>query len=398
MLDSRKNSESRQRCRPGRAVKIFSRYILSEVVQHAAIGVALFTFVIFMRDLGRLLEIVVRNSAPLPSVAELFLLTLPVACTITIPMGLLVGILIGLSRLAADSEVTAMRASGLGAWMFVRIIAIFAVAAWLLALANSIWLAPMSSAALSRLENKLRSSQASFEIQPRVFYEDFKNIVLYVEDVRAGSNASQWRGVFLADVTDPSAPKITHGAQRRHHRRGPQLAPHAPEPGSQQEMQPQNPDQYEISTFAQTDLPIALPPPDESKQDLVPVGEMSTGELWYPRPPSGSRYRQRRAIRRTPPPRGPDGTWSNFTAVSPCPPPAWCSPWSAFPLGLSSKKGGKSMGFVLTIALVFLYYFISLTGISLGRSGSIPPGPASGRPISCSSSRDSCCSTASSAT
>ncbi len=133
---------------PGCAVKIFSRYILSEVVQHAAIGVALFTFVIFMRDLGRLLEIVVRNSAPLPSVAELFFLTLPVACTITIPMGLLVGILIGLSRLAADSEVTAMRASGFGAWMFVRVIAIFAVVAWLLALANSVWIAPMSSAAL----------------------------------------------------------------------------------------------------------------------------------------------------------------------------------------------------------------------------------------------------------
>ena len=115
-------------------MKIFSRYILSEVVQHAAIGVSLFTFVIFMRDLGRLLEIVVRDSAPLPSVAQLFLLTLPVACTITIPMGLLVGILIGLSRLAADSEITAMRASGLGAWMFVRIVAIFAVATWLLAL------------------------------------------------------------------------------------------------------------------------------------------------------------------------------------------------------------------------------------------------------------------------
>jgi LPS export ABC transporter permease LptG len=43
------------------------------------------------------------------------------------------------------------------------------------------------------------------------------------------------------------------------------------------------------------------------------------------------------------------------------------------PLGLSSKKGGKSMGFVLTIGLVFFYYFISLTGISLGRGGRIPP-------------------------
>ena len=102
-------------------VRILTRYILKEVSSHALLGVLLFTFVIFMRDLGRLLELVVRNSAPLPSVAEIFLYTLPTTFTITLPMGVLVGILIGLSRLAADSEVTAIRASGMGAGMFVRV-------------------------------------------------------------------------------------------------------------------------------------------------------------------------------------------------------------------------------------------------------------------------------------
>ena len=77
---------------------------------------------------------VVRNSAPLPSVAEIFFFTVPVALTYTIPMGVLVGILIGLSRLAADSEITAMRATGMGVWSFLRIISIFALGAWLLAL------------------------------------------------------------------------------------------------------------------------------------------------------------------------------------------------------------------------------------------------------------------------
>ena len=95
--------------------RILTRYILGEVLSHGAIGLALFTFVIFMRDLGRLLELIVRNSAPLPSVAEIFFLTLPTALTVTLPMGVLVGILVGLSRLAADSEVTAIRASGMGA-------------------------------------------------------------------------------------------------------------------------------------------------------------------------------------------------------------------------------------------------------------------------------------------
>ena len=82
-------------------MRILTRYILREVVSHAAIGVAIFTFVLFTKDLGRLLELAVRDSAPLPTVAKVFFLSLPVALTITIPAGVLVGILIGLSRLAA---------------------------------------------------------------------------------------------------------------------------------------------------------------------------------------------------------------------------------------------------------------------------------------------------------
>ncbi len=353
-------------------MKIFSRYILNEVVQHAAIGVSLFTFVIFMRDMGRLLELVVRDSAPLPSVAELFFLTLPVACTITIPMGLLVGILLGLSRLAADSEVTAMRASGLGAWMFVRIIAFFAVATWLLALANSIWIAPMSSAALGRLQNKLLSSQASFEIQPRVFYEEFKNTVLYVEDVRSGSNASQWRGVFLADVTEPSAPKITLARSGIIVSDDPTSLHMHLSHGSQQEVQPQNPSQYQISTFAETDLPMALPVPDEGKQELVPVGEMSTRELWFRGHHPEADTSKPRNAQDTPIVRA---RWYlvEFHRRLALPTSCLVLALVGIPLGLSSKKGGKSMGFVLTIVLVFFYYFVSLTGISLGRGGRIPP-------------------------
>ena len=143
-------------------MRILTRYILKEVSSHALLGVLLFTFIIFMRDLGRLLELVVRNSAPLPSVGEIFLYTLPTTFTITLPMGVLVGILIGLSRLAADSEVTAMRASGMGAGMFVRVVSIFAIAAWALGMLNSVYLAPKSAAALSALQDRLKSSQASY--------------------------------------------------------------------------------------------------------------------------------------------------------------------------------------------------------------------------------------------
>src|SRR5215467_4715001 len=186
-------------------MRIFTRYIVKEVLSHGLIGVAVFTFVIFMRDVSRILELVVRNSAPIPSVAQLFFLTLPAALTVTIPMGVLVGILIGLSRMAADSEITAMRAAGVGVFKFVRVLAGFGIIAWLLALGNNVFIAPRSAEALARLQKSLETSQVSFEVQPRVFYEQVKNYVLYVQDATSSSGAAIWKNVFLADISTPGA-------------------------------------------------------------------------------------------------------------------------------------------------------------------------------------------------
>ena len=42
------------------------------------------------------------------------------------------------------------------------------------------------------------------------------------------------------------------------------------------------------------------------------------------------------------------------------------------PLGVASRRGGKSSGLVFTILLVFVYYFLSSTGIALGRQNRLP--------------------------
>jgi lipopolysaccharide export LptBFGC system permease protein LptF len=120
--------------------------------------------------------------------------------------------LLGLSRLASDSEIVAMRASGLGIGYFVRVSSIVAIGGTLIGLGNSLYVAPRANQAILEMQQSLETSQASYEIQRGVFYEEFKNIVLYVQDVRAGSGASNWRQVFMADVTDPSNPQITTAA------------------------------------------------------------------------------------------------------------------------------------------------------------------------------------------
>ncbi len=342
-------------------MRILTRYILGEVISHALVGAAVFTFVLFTRDLGRILELVVRNSAPLPSVAEVFFFTIPVALTYTIPMGVLVGILIGLSRLAADSEVTAMRASGMGVWSFLRVISIFVIVGWLLALGNSTYLAPKSLAALGGLEDKLKSAQASFEVQPRVFYEGFPKSVLYVQDIKALSTAAKWKGIFLADLTDPGSPRISLAHEGMLVSQGADTLDLHLINGSTHETDPKNPDQYQISTFQTTDIPIQVPSAQNSAEhEPTTLGEMSNRELLLigaHSDPVTSRWHMIEFHRRL--------------AL-----PTACLVFAmvGIPLGLSSKKGGKSSGFVITILLVFLYYSISLIGVSFARQGRISPG------------------------
>jgi LPS export ABC transporter permease LptF/LPS export ABC transporter permease LptG len=340
-------------------MRILTRYILREVSSHALIGAAIFTFVLFTRDLGRILELVVRASAPLPSVAAIFFYTVPFALTYTIPMSVLVGILIGLSRLAADSEITAMRASGMGVWSFGRVLAIFVAAAWALALINSLYLAPWSLASLGRLEDQLKGSQVSYEVQPRVFYEGFPKLVLCVQDVHSAQGGAVWKDVFLADISDAANPRITlaregilvpEGQDRLHL--------HLSD-GSTHETDPAKADHYQISTFQQTDIPIELASSENKSDEQVQYRA------------TGTRALHERAARVDP------ATarlylieFHNRFAL-----PTACLVLAmvGIPLGLSSKKSGKSGGFVLTIVLVFIYYFISLLGVSLAKQGRVGP-------------------------
>lgn len=341
-------------------IRILTRYVLGEVVSHALIGAAVFTFILFTRDLGRILELVVRNSAPLPSIAEIFFYTIPVALTYTIPMGVLVGILIGLSRLAADSEVTAMRASGLSVWSFLRICLIFVVIAWLLALINSVYVAPRSLASLDDLQNHLKSSQASFEVQPRVFYEGFPKIVLYVQDVKAMAGGAIWKGVFLADLSDPSAPRVTLAKEGLLVSQGPETLDLHLTDGSTHESDPKNPDQYQISTFQTTDIPIQVPAAQNQQQsEPASLSEMNIPQLLKSARTADANTRR--------------WTLIEFHRRFALPTACVVLAMVGIPLGLSSKKGGKSSGFVLTILLVFLYYSISLIGVSLARQARLAP-------------------------
>ena len=337
-------------------MRILTRYILGEILSHTLIGGVIFTFILFMKELPKILEMVVHNSSTFTSLAEVVLFMMPNFFMVTIPMAVLVGVLLGYSRLASDSEIISMRASGLGIGYFVRVGAIVAVGGTLLGLANSLYVAPRANQAILAMDKEL-ASQASYEIQPRVFDEDFHNYVLYVQDVRSGTGAANWRQVFIADVSDPASPKITTAASATVVSDSTQALLMRLRNGSEHETVVGQPDQYNVSTFDTTDLPFAASQQNEGHLGRVdtPIYAMPMGELReHIHTPDGKRFlielHKRFAY------------------------PAACLVLMlvGVPLGVTSRRGGKSSALVATIALVIVYYSLTLIGIALSRQNWIP--------------------------
>jgi len=350
-------------------MRIITRYILREVTSHALLGGALFTFILFIHDLGKILDLFVRDSASFADIVRIIAYTLPPTLNFTIPMAVLVGILLGLSRLAADSEITAMRASGMGALDFVRIVSIVSAVALTLGLFNSLYLAPRAAASLLALGESLKSSQASFEVQPRVFYEEFKDRVLYVQDITPAAGASLWHHVFLADLTEPANPHITT-ADSAIVVSGP---PDSPENqtirlhllnGGAHDTSATDPNQYNISTFATTDIPIEADPQEDTHLGRVntPIQALSLHELWRRGKAASATGDKAASLYRI-----------EFNKRFSYPFACLVLMLVGVPLGISSKRGGKSTAFVLTILLVFVYYFLSSVGVAFAQSGRLSP-------------------------
>jgi LPS export ABC transporter permease LptG/LPS export ABC transporter permease LptF len=337
-------------------VRILTRYLLGEIFSHTLIGCALFTFILLMKELPKILDTVVRNSSTFSTVMEVVVFLLPNFFLVTIPMGVLVGVMLGLTRLAADSEIIAMRASGLGILYFVRVAAIVALSGTLLGLVNSLYISPRANQGILDLDSAL-ASQASYEIQPRVFYEDFKNTVLYVQNVISGTGAANWRQVFMADITDPSAPKITTAASATVVSDTSQQLLMRLRNGTEHDPVPGEPKQYNISTFVINDLPFAA-----NQQSEGHLGRLDTTVYALP---------MNELLEQT---HGPDGKRFLIELHKRFAYPAACLVLMlvAVPLGVTSRRGGKSSAWVFTILLVVVYYSLSLVGIALGRQNWIP--------------------------
>ena len=335
-------------------MRILDRYIVLEVIRHALLGIIIFTFVLFVPKLVRLMELFVRHSGSGSQVAELFLCIIPNIFVFTIPMAVLIGVLLGLGRMSMDSEIIALTALGISRRRILWPVGVFAVIGAALTLLMTLWLAPLAIQTFRRIENDLIASQISFQVQPRVFDERFPHMVLYINDVSA--SGTRWNGVFLAEAGGESGSRITLAESAiviAEPRLG-KLELHL-NGGSTHEFSREDAEHYSVTAFGRSDWPVEVSGMAPAKEREPSNPERSLGELWGDR---GKGWRDARVE-----------LHQRFAF------PVACLVFAliAVPLGAQPRRGGRAAGSLLAVVVIASYYLLFIVGAGLARQGVLPP-------------------------
>jgi LPS export ABC transporter permease LptF/LPS export ABC transporter permease LptG len=186
---------------------ILDRYVAREVLPPTGLGLLLFTFILVLDQISQLMKILVSRGADLQTVVRAFLYLLPSIFSVTIPMAFLLGVLLAFGRMASDSEIVALRASGVSPLRLLRPVGALSALAMALTFYVVAHALPAANQAYRELIFSLVVSKAKTGMQPRVFNDDLiPGIVIYVSDIEPQSG--DWRNVFMHDNRAPQKPKV----------------------------------------------------------------------------------------------------------------------------------------------------------------------------------------------
>ena len=279
----------------------------------------------------------------------------PPALTFTIPTALLVGILTGFGRMSSDSESVAFRAAGLSTVAILRPVLFLGFLAWAANFVLAVWIAPASAGRLRLLTMDVAARQMALQLQPRVFNEELGGRVLLVQDV--SPDGREWQGVLLSNEADSdetemviaeSARLIGNGNDGRYDI--------TLTDGCTHHVVRLEQDRYTTSCFSSHSLAATVDFSGMIDAGIDPL-ESTTAALWNRIGENTASFTEQVEFHRR-------------LAL-----PFACLAFAliGFPLGLSTHRGGRSMGLVISAFLMLVYYMLFIGGTSIAGNAQLSP-------------------------
>jgi LPS export ABC transporter permease LptG/LPS export ABC transporter permease LptF len=344
------------------AMRKIDKLLLTAIIPPFLIALAVLTFIVFMDRLGRLSELLITRNASAETVLLIAATIAPGVLIFSLPLSFLIGTLIGLSGLSGESQITALRACGVSRRRMLAPVLALGILVGVVTGVMSVYVLPETNDIYESLKNLISVRQATSLIVPRVFNEEFANVVFYVDDLSI--DRQRWDRVFLADNSDVKSPRIVLARQGTwiSDQGGTRLQLHL-ENGTIYEVNPQDPTKDNVSFFGSTDLPISLNQGGATEGDKgarrKSPARLSTLELLHGSAGTGTQQRRDELIQ------------LHQRLALPC--SALGFALVGLSLGIRTRRGGRTYGSVVSLVLVMLFWVLFWNGSRLASIGALPP-------------------------
>ena len=336
-------------------MRILTRYISKLFIGNLVLGILIFTFVLMLDHLFELVDLLVNKGAGLGLTLRLLALLLPSSLSLTLPMSTLLAALLTFGSLSETNEITALRASGLSFGTILRAPLGIALGCTLFLIPfNSAW-APHAHAHFRKLYFNVLQRNPLIRIEEKTFFE-MGDYHLYAETKNPKTS-------LLREVTIYNTPIV--GAPLRIFAQKGQASVDLShgitldlQDGHIEQIDTSHPDQWYYTSFKTYVLLI----PFQTEKSLTSraLQEMDNEEL-------GRQIRDLREKRLPYPLFSCERHLRWALAMTPL-----LFVGLGIPLAIRVQRGGRSIGFGISLAVILIYYILIMGGLGLGQRGVWP--------------------------
>lgn len=334
--------------------RILFWYVLREITAPCAIGLLVFTFILLMNKLLKLVELLVNKGVSLAEVVQLVWYLLPSFLVLTLPISILLGLLICLGKLSADAELIALKASGVSLYQLLAPAAVVCCAGFVATNVLTLYLLPHGNYAFRKNLVEFGRKHSDAGLEEGIFIDDFEGIVLYINAFDKEEN--RVNGIFISDRRNTRFPSVivAEHALIFAARDGAHLLFELSNGAIHRFDQTTNDYQYALFNTYSMNIRLAEVDDDDFK---IKYREMDTAALWRL-----SDERRKNNL---------SAVTINVEIHKRLAFPFACLVFGLLgvALGGSWRRGGRSFGFIACLLIVFLYYLFLNIGENLAKAG-----------------------------
>lgn len=185
-------------------IRKIDRYIFKEVMSPFLGGMFFLSFIFLMFQFLKMAEFFILHGVPIGTLMKVMGYLVITFLPLGLPIAMLLGVLIAFGRFSSDSEIVAMKASGMSLWRISVPVFVFSGGVAIFALLLNMNWAPWAETSMRKQLIKIGNSKFSSAIQAGTFTTGFLNLLLYTE--KTNNRAGKMEKVFIYDERDPKHP------------------------------------------------------------------------------------------------------------------------------------------------------------------------------------------------